>query len=76
MERALQVVVVAAMMVTMLLVAGPASARDGHAGCRAFGQNIAGLATALGETSGQTAASGAPLNDTVETEQAALCEPK
>jgi hypothetical protein len=65
---------VAAILAAMTAFSGPALAQDGHAGCKAFGQNIAGLATGLGKTFGQTAAANAPLNDTVEAEQAALCE--
>lgn len=66
----------AVMMVAMVAPAGPVSAQGRHTSCKAFGQNIAGLATNLGGAFGQTAAAGAPLNDTVDAEQAALCEPK
>ncbi|MGF1473058.1 MAG: hypothetical protein ACFB50_15140 [Rubrobacteraceae bacterium] len=59
----------------MVTFPGLAFAQGGHASCKAFGQSIAGLATTLGGTFGQPAAAGAPLNDTVETEQASLCEP-
>lgn len=76
MKRIFLMLTVASVMATMLVVAGPASAQGGHTGCRAFGQNIAELATNLGGTFGQTAAASAPLNDTVDAEQAALCEPK
>lgn len=76
MKRALQMLTVATVMAALLMFAGPASAQGEHTGCRAFGQNIAGLATTLGGTFGQTAAASAPLNDTVETEQTALCESK
>jgi hypothetical protein len=55
----------------VMSVAQPAAAQDG--GCAAFGQNISILATSFGVGFGQTAASTAPLNDTVETEQAAFC---
>lgn len=64
---------VSAVMAAMLVFAGPASAQGG---CKAFGQNVATLATALGKGFGQTAAGSAPLNDTVEQEQTALCEPR
>jgi hypothetical protein len=73
MRRILLMLTVAAVMAAMLVFAGPASAQGG---CKAFGQNIAGLATSLGNVFGQTAAAGAPLNDTVETEQARLCQSK
>ena len=46
---------------------------EAEAGCKAFGQNIAFLGQLLGRDFGQTAASTAPLNDTVEQEQGALC---
>ena len=57
-------------VVTMMVFAGPASAQGG---CKAFGQNIATLATTFGPVFGQTASGSAPLNDTVEQEQQALC---
>ena len=41
--------------------------------CKAFGQNIAGLATMLGPVFGQTASGSAPLNDVVMQEQQAFC---
>ena len=44
-------------------------------GCKAFGQNIAGLATTLGSVFGQTASGSAPLNNTVQQEQQAFCGP-
>ena len=73
MRRILLMLTVAAVMAAMLVFTGPASAQGG---CKAFGQNIAGLATSLGKVFGQTAAAGTPLNDTVETEQAGLCQSK
>lgn len=74
-RRIFLVLAVASVAATMLVVAGPASAQSGHTSCKAFGQNIAELATSLGRAFGQTAAASAPLNDTVDAEQAALCEP-
>jgi hypothetical protein len=56
----------------MLAVAQPVEAQGG--GCKAFGQNIAGLARELGSMFGQTASSNAPLNPIVEAEQNALCD--
>ena len=55
----------------MLMFAGPASAQGG---CKAFGQNISGLATTLGPVFGQTTSGSTPLNDTVEQEQQRFCE--
>jgi hypothetical protein len=60
----------AAIVAAMLMFAGPASAQGGY---KAFGQNIAGLATTLGPVFGQTASGSAPLNDTVEQEQQTFC---
>lgn len=74
MKRILLMLVMATIMTAMLAFSSPALAQGGHTSCKAFGQNIAGLATALGGAFGQTAAASAPLNDTVEAEQAALCE--
>ncbi len=54
----------------MLVFAGPASAQGG---CKAFGQNVAGLTTSLGAGFGRAAPGSAPLNDKVEQEQQALC---
>ena len=71
MKRISLLLVVSAVMAAMLVFAGPASAQGG---CKAFGQNVAFLATSLGEGFGQAAAGSAPLNDTVEQEQTALCE--
>ncbi len=71
MKRIGLLLVVSAFMAAMLAFAGPASAQGG---CKAFGQNIAFLATSLGEGFGQAAAGSAPLNDTVEQEQTALCD--
>ena len=65
------IVLVVAMLDGAFAFAAPTSAQGGR--CRAFGQNIAGLAKSLGRDFGQTASSTAPLNDTVETEQTALC---
>lgn len=70
MKRIGLLLVVSAVVAAMLVFAEPASARGG---CKAFGQNIAFLATSLGGGFGQTAAGSAPLNDTVEREQAAFC---
>lgn len=73
--RRMLVVSTAAVM-AMVTLAGPVFAQGGHTSCKAFGQNIAGLATSLGGAFGQTAAASAPLNDTVDEEQAALCGPR
>ena len=70
MRRLVLVLAVSAIFAAMLMFAGPASAQGG---CKAFGENIAGLATTLGPVFGQTAAGSAPLNDTVEEEQQRLC---
>ena len=72
MKRIMLMVVVALVMAAMLMFVGPAAAQGG--GCKAFGENIGTLATALGGGFGQAASGSAPLNDTVEAEQAALCE--
>jgi hypothetical protein len=76
MKRIFLMLTVTVLLTAMVAFAGPAFAHGNHTSCRAFGQNIAGLATTLGGTFGQTAAANAPLNDTVETEQATLCEPR
>jgi hypothetical protein len=52
--------------------AQPAAAQGG--GCKAFGQNIAGLAQNFGPIFGLTASSNAPLNGVVEAEQNAFCD--
>lgn len=70
MKRLVLLFTVSLVVAAMLVFAGPASAQGG---CKAFGQNIAGLATNLGPLFGQTASGSAPLNDTVEQEQQALC---
>jgi hypothetical protein len=49
------------------------STASAQGGCKAFGKNIAGLATMLGPEFGQTASESAPLDDTVELEQQTLC---
>ncbi len=69
-KRLVLLFVVSMVVAAMLVFASPASAQGG---CKAFGQNIAGLAKALGPIFGQTASESAPLNDTVEQEQQALC---
>lgn len=76
MKRIFLMLTVTVLLTAMVALAGPAFAQGGHTSCKAFGQNIAGLATTLGGSFGQTAAASAPLNDTVNTEQAALCELK
>jgi hypothetical protein len=72
MKRIVVLVVASALIALMLVFAGPASAQGG--GCGAFGQNVATLGQTLGATFGQVASAGAPLNDTVEVEQEALCD--
>jgi hypothetical protein len=74
MKRISLVFTVAAVMTAIMVFAGPAFAQGSHKSCKAFGQNIAGLATGLGVVFGQTAAANAPLNGTVAAEQTALCE--
>jgi hypothetical protein len=69
-------IVVALLAVVMMAgttaTAQPATAQGG--GCKAFGQNVANLATALGPVFGQTVSSNAPINEAVvEAEQDALC---
>ena len=71
MKRIVMLAVVSSIVLMMLTFAGPASAQGG--GCAAFGQNVATLGQSLGGTFGQVASAGAPLNDTVEAEQQALC---
>jgi hypothetical protein len=71
MKRRIVVTVLAIVMSGLMGIAQPAAAEGG--GCAAFGQNIAFLATNFGRNFGQMASSTAPLNDTVETEQDALC---
>jgi hypothetical protein len=70
MRRLVLLLAVSAIVAAMLMFAGPASAQGG---CKAFGKNIAGLATMLGPEFGQTASGSAPLDDTVELEQQTLC---
>ena len=70
MRRLVLLLAVSAIVAAMLMFAGPASAQGG---CKAFGQNIAGLAKTFGPVFGQTASGSAPLNDTVQQEQRALC---
>ena len=70
-RRVITLLTVAAMMAAMVVFAGPASAQGG--GCKAFGQNVAGLAQSNGSGFGQAASGSAPLNDTVEAEQQANC---
>ena len=70
MRRLVLLLTVSAIVASMLMFAGPASAKEG---CKDFGQNIAGLATTLGPVFRQTEAGGAPLSDTVEQEQQAFC---
>ena len=69
MKRKAFSVVLAVVLSCTFAVAQPAAA----GGCKEFGQNIASPAQALGRDFGQFASAGAPLNDTVEAEQAALC---
>lgn len=76
MKRIFLMLTVAVVMTAMLAFAGPAVTQGGHTNCKAFGEHIARLATTFGGTFGQTAAASAPLNDTVDAEQAVLCEPK
>ena len=64
-------VLVVAMLVGGFAFAAPTSVQAG--GCKAFGQNIASLATTFGPGFGANAAGSAPLNDTVVAEQTALC---
>jgi hypothetical protein len=61
---------VSAIVAAMLMFAGPASAQGGG---KAFGKNIAVLATMLSPEFGQAASGSAPLNDTVEQEQQTFC---
>lgn len=70
-EARLPVVYGGGSMTAIAAFPGPAFAQGGHTSCKVFGQNIARLATSLGKAFGQTAAAGAPLNDTVDAEQAA-----
>jgi hypothetical protein len=70
MRRLVLLLAVSAIVAAMLMFAGPASAQGG---CKAFGQNIAGLATTLDPVFGQRASGSAPLNDTVEQEQQTIC---
>ena len=70
-RRVITLVTVALVMAAMMVFAGPASAQGG--GCKAFGQNVAGLAQSNGSGFGQAASGSAPLNDTVEAEQQANC---
>ena len=70
MRRLVLLLAVSAIVAAMLMFAGPASAQRG---CKAFGQNIACLATTLGPVFGQTASGSAPLNVTVQQEQQAFC---
>lgn len=72
MRRKFLVAILAVVMSLGSAVAVPAAAQG--EGCRAFGQNVAFLATGLGVAFGQTASSNAPLNGVVEAEQNALCE--
>jgi hypothetical protein len=65
MRRLVLLLAVSAIVAAMLMFAGPASAQGG---CKAFGKNIAGLATMLGPEFGETASESAPLDDTVELE--------
>lgn len=76
MKRIFLMFTVAAVMMAVVAFAGPAFAQGSHTNCKAFGQNIAGLATGLGGVFGQTAAANAPLNGTVADEQTELCEEK
>jgi hypothetical protein len=71
-KRLVLLFTVSMVVAAVLVFAGPASAQGG---CKAFGQNIAPLATTLGSVFGQTASGSAPLNDTVEQDQQALCAP-
>jgi hypothetical protein len=71
-RRVITLLTVALVMVAMMVVfVGPASAQGG--GCKAFGENVAGLAQSNGSGFGQAASGNAPLNDTVEAEQQANC---
>jgi hypothetical protein len=70
MRRLVLLLAVSAIVAAMLMFAGPASAQGG---CKAFGQNISGLATMLGPVFGQSASGNAPLNGTVEQEQQTFC---
>ena len=71
MRRKSLVAILAVVMSLGSAVAVPAAAQGG--GCKAFGQNVASLATGFGVGFGQTASSNAPLNDVVEAEQDAFC---
>jgi hypothetical protein len=68
---AIVAVLVAVLLGSVVAFAPPAAAQGG--GCKAFGQNVAALATGLGSDFGQTTSSNAPLNGVVEAEQDALC---
>ena len=71
MTRTMAFLLVAAMLAAGLVFTAPTTAKAG--GCKAFGQNIAVLATTFGPGFGANASGSAPLNDTVVTEQQALC---
>lgn len=71
MERKIVAIILAGLMSASMTFGQPAAAQGG--GCAATGKNISSLATTLGPVFGQFASSDAPLNDTVETEQDALC---
>jgi hypothetical protein len=70
MRRLVLLLAVSAVFAAMLMYTGPASAQGG---CKAFGENIAGLAKSFGPVFGEMASGSAPLNDTVEQEQQAFC---
>jgi hypothetical protein len=72
MKRKIVTLILAVLLASPLISTQPVVAQGG--GCQAFGQNIAFLAQNLGPVFGQTAAGGAPLNDTVEMEQDLLCD--
>jgi hypothetical protein len=71
MKRMIAFLLAAVMFAAGLAFAAPTTAQSG--GCKAFGQNIAMLATTLGPGFGANASDSAPLNDTVAAEQQALC---
>jgi type IV secretory pathway VirB2 component (pilin) len=71
-KRRLVATLLAAVVSATIVFSQPAAAQGG--GCAEFGQNISFLGPLLGPVFGQTAASTAPLNGTVEEEQDVFCD--
>jgi hypothetical protein len=72
MRRFIMLVTVAAMLAAMLVLASPASAQSENAGCKDFGNDIAGFSQQFNPF-GQLLSGLAPLNDEVSMDKERIC---